>query len=819
MNNPHIAQVALSLLLAACGGGDSSERDPDGGAEADGGVDAAGAQSSPAPEFDRFCEGELWEDTLSEATVGALGGNFLGYYNSFPMGTLDTMKVIPAHPFRVSAIRAFYTGVAGIALGAVRLRITESFGRSYPAGDWSTEPADTAVDLMPTLDAEITTEQLDTWVEFDVSEHGILLQPTQHYVIVNEELGGGTYLALESLGGDERSRALILVPGQFEPYGSEGNFRLELVGETFCEWDDEQRWFGESNQPFADVASGRAAFSDLDGDGHDDLIVNDGSPQAFFGDGQGSFAAPGFDPWPDAEKSSMMVFADVDNDGDADALAAYYVGADDDGDGYQKLDGDCNDADLAVHPGATEALTNRRDDDCDGVADSGTDTADDDGDGTTVAAGDCDDTRADVLPGAPELADGRDNDCDEQADEDFVDRILENDGAGHFARVPTSGVEAIDPTTAAGFGDYDGDGNVDLYWGNWLVHYPDDASVQGRFFRGLGDGTFEDKQEEAGLVLPTAFSCYGMKWNDFNNDGLQDIFVGNYHLYDNQLWKNQGDGTFVDVAKNVGVAHDDIPSGSSLYPGGHTYGGDWGDIDNDGDMDFFMANLAHPRTQPWGDPSMFVINSGASGAPSFTFENRRRELGIVYDEGDINGEFADFDNDMDLDLVVASLYPNHYSKLYRNDGDAGFTDVTYETNTAVHVAVSAVWSDVDEDGDVDLVIAGGDPVSQAHLFINRAAGDNHWVQFRLEGTATNRGAIGARVTLVSGGVTQMRDVVGGGGQSNTQNSAIVHFGLGPNTTIASLSVRWAGGATETISGAAADARFHIVEGSGQAVAP
>ena len=223
-----------------------------------------------------------------------------------------------------------------------------------------------------------------------------------------------------------------------------------------------------------------------------------------------------------------------------------------------------------------------------------------------------------------------------------------------------------------------------------------------------------------------------------------------------------------------------------------------------------MANLAHPRTQPGGDPSMFVINSGE---PSFVFENRRRALGIVYDEGDINGEFGDFDNDMDLDLVVASLYPNHYSKFYRNDGDV-FTDVTYETGTAVHVGVSAVWSDVDEDGDLDLVIGGGDPAG-AHLFMNRVGQKNHWVEFRLQGTTSNRGGVGARVTLTAGGVTQMRDVVGGGGQSNTQNSAVVHFGLGANTAIDTLTVRWVGGATETISGATADGRFRIVEGSGE----
>jgi len=800
MHKARWARLALPFAVAVsgCGGNGEPSDDADGGAPVeDMGIDA---ESSPAEAFNRFCAGRVWENTLTDATVGKLSGDYLGYYG-FPTGSLESMKLIPEHPFRVRAIRASYLNVEG----PVRIHLTGSWGRSYP---------DLENMLMPTLDAEVTEDDLGGWVEFDVSEHDVLLLPTQHYAVVNEVLGQGAQLALEDLPAGERSRALIQVPGEAMPYGSEGNFRMELVGEYFCTWEEQEHWFSESlEQPFAEVPSGRAAFTDLDGDGHDDLVLNDGSPHAFLGDGKGQFSAPGFDPFPDTEHVNMLVFADVDNDGDVDAFANTYMGVDDDSDGVYKDDGDCNDREAAVHPGAPEVPGNGRDDDCDGMADSGTDTSDADGDLVSILAGDCDDTRDDVAPGLDELLDGVDNDCDQQVDEDFVDRILLNDGAGHFAVLPGSGLEARDPSTAAGFGDADGDGNLDLYWGNWLIRYPEDPAVQDRFFRGLGDGTFEDAQAAAGLVLPTPFSVYGLKWNDYNNDGWQDIFVGNYHLYANQLWENQGDGTFIDVAEAVGAAFDDIPGPYPWLPGGHTYGGDWGDIDNDGDMDYFMANLAHPRVMPWSDPSMFLINSGP---PGFTFENRREELGIVYDEGDLNGEFADYDNDMDLDLVVGPTYPNHYSKLYRNDGEQGFTDVTYETRTAVHSPGSVVWSDVDEDGDLDLVIAGGSP-ARAHLFINRVGQDRNSVQLLLEGTTTNRGAVGARVTLTAGGVTQMRDVVGGGGHYNTQCTAVVHFGLGDETDIDSLTVRWVGGATESISGAAANGRFRIVEGSGQAV--
>ncbi len=285
----------------------------------------------------------------------------------------------------------------------------------------------------------------------------------------------------------------------------------------------------------------------------------------------------------------------------------------------------------------------------------------------------------------------------------------------------------------------------------------------------------------------------------------------NYHLYANQLWQNQGDGTFVDVAELVGAAFDDVSGPYSRFPGGHSFGGDFGDVDNDGDMDAFIANLAHPRVQPWSDPSMFLINMGP---PDYLFRNMRQEYGFIYDEGDVNAAFADFDNDMDVDIAVASLYRGHFSRLYRNDMAGGFTDVTYETNTAINDAVSVVWADVDEDGDLDLVIADRAGPEFVHLFINRKGQDNNWIELVLEGTTTNRGAIGARVTLSAGGVTQMRDIRGGGGHSNTQNSRVVHFGLGQVETIDEVSVRWVGGETETITGLNPNARFHVVEGTG-----
>jgi hypothetical protein len=230
-------------------------------------------------------------------------------------------------------------------------------------------------------------------------------------------------------------------------------------------------------------------------------------------------------------------------------------------------------------------------------------------------------------------------------------------------------------------------------------------------------------------------------------------------------------------------------------------------------MDQFQTNLSHPRTQPWADPSMLNINQGA---PDYTFENHRADYGIVYDEGDINAQFADFDNDMDLDLAVASLYGTHYAKLYENIGGLYFEDVTYQAAINVEQAVSVVWMDVDEDGDEDLLVGGGGTDTRVRLYENRIGNQNHWVNLSLRGTTTNRDAVGARVTLTTGGVTQLREVWDGNGCNNTQKPRLVHFGLGSNTAIDSVTVHWVGGDTETFSGVGVDGTWTLVEGTGTA---
>ena len=160
----------------------------------------------------------------------------------------------------------------------------ETLGHSYPGGypDLDTE----GVNLMTPTEVEVDATEGKYWVELDVSDQGIFLLPTEHYVVVNEygEKGAAT-VGISRTPGDENSRALLILPDQDEPYGIDGNFNMELVGQSFCRWGDDERWLQPVEIPFADEVSASATVADVNDDGHADVVPYGAGPQLWLGDG------------------------------------------------------------------------------------------------------------------------------------------------------------------------------------------------------------------------------------------------------------------------------------------------------------------------------------------------------------------------------------------------------------------------------------------------------------------------------------------------------------------------------------------------------
>jgi tetratricopeptide (TPR) repeat protein len=397
---------------------------------------------------------------------------------------------------------------------------------------------------------------------------------------------------------------------------------------------------------------------------------------------------------------------------------------------------------------------------------------------------------------------------------DRTDRLWLNGGDGTFSDATESAGGMTDSYTTEGaaWGDYDGDGLADLYLASYErprdeafdeygVGYPD------LLYRNLGDGAFAEVSGDAGIMPPFGehLSGRGVNWGDYDNDGDLDIFVSNYRLQENFLWRNEGDGSFTNVAPELGVSGAETDGWW-----GHTIGSEWGDYDNDGDLDLFCANLAHPRYIEVSDMSMLYRNALDDDG---RFRDRRADAGVKYAETHSDPSWGDVDLDGDLDLFVTSIYPDCGSFLYLNDGLGNFEDVTWLAGVRAFNGWGTAMCDYDLDGDLDIAVASGDGF---RLFRNdgpagpRWRGSCHWLAVRCRGTRSNAAGIGARVTVVSGSRLQIREIEGGKG-TTSQHAMTAFFGLGPRGAPVDVEVRFLGGAVETFEDVEVDQLITIVE--------
>ena len=398
----------------------------------------------------------------------------------------------------------------------------------------------------------------------------------------------------------------------------------------------------------------------------------------------------------------------------------------------------------------------------------------------------------------------------ESEDPETHDRLWRNEGDGTFTDVSDAAGAPYDdfPTQAAAWGDFDGDGWIDLYVANY--EEPGEELSNGTpdiLWRNNGDGTFSDATAAAGLEIDPLLCGRGVAWADFDQDFDLDFYVSNYRLDPNLLWVNQGDGTFVDEALARGVQG---YKPLMQYAWGHTIGSVWGDLDNDGDLDLVAANLAHPRFIEFSDKTMVLRNEGA---PDWTFTDLQPSSGIAYAETHSNATMGDYDNDGDLDVHITCVYAGRRSFLYRNDGDFHFTDVNYPSGLYIDGGWGSAWADYDGDGDLDFA---------AKALYENTLGDvgeaGHWLAIRLEGTDSNRAAIGAQIFVEAGGRLFVRSVSGGTG-TGCQPPLVQHFGLGGAPAVERIEVRWPSGRTESWDELVnVDQRFTLTEGDLEAPA-
>jgi len=412
--------------------------------------------------------------------------------------------------------------------------------------------------------------------------------------------------------------------------------------------------------------------------------------------------------------------------------------------------------------------------------------------------------------------------------------LYHNNGNGTFTDVTAvAGVGEDSFSASAAFLDYDRDGYLDLfvtrynaftvqgnkkcynYAGGREYCGPGDyASLASKLYHNDGHGHFVNVTQQSGIGSATG-NGLGVVCADFNGDGWPDIYVANDKT-PNHLWMNQHDGTFKDLALFSGAAYN--ADGKALSGMGVTAA----DFDGDGDEDIFITNLT-------GEPNSLFQNDGAG-----SFEDVTNTYGLGQASFPFTGFgtlWFDYDNDGLLDLFVANgevrvidsqrgtPFPfrqrsqlfHHEGKTYREVASGGVFD-------QLHVNRGAAFGDIDNDGDIDIVVTNAN--GPVRLLLNQVGARNHWLEAQLRGVKSNRDAYGARVTLCRKGRTPMWRRVAADGSYLSAQDPRVHFGLGGDADLAKapiekLVITWPGGASETFDAPKVDQLLRLVEGSGK----
>ncbi len=414
-------------------------------------------------------------------------------------------------------------------------------------------------------------------------------------------------------------------------------------------------------------------------------------------------------------------------------------------------------------------------------------------------------------------------------------RLYRNNGDGTFSDV-TEKAGVGDPrwSTGAAFADYDGDGWLDLFVANYVDVRLDALPEFGKgkfcefhgipvqcgprglrgsgdtLYRNKGDGTFEDVSMKAGVADEDGRFGMGVVWSDFNGDGRPDLYVAN-DTAANYLYKNNGNGTFVDVALQAGTAlSEDGKAQGSM-------GVAIGDYDHSGGWSIFVTNFSNEYNALYKHEKAFQFADASFRSLTAKANNPLVGWGT---------HFLDYDNDGWQDLLVVNghVYPQverpglaaRYAQrklLYRNQQNGTFAEVTPTAGPALNepsVSRGSAAGDLDNDGDLDVVINNLDGAPT--VLRNDGGNRGNFLIVQLEGRAGNRSAVGAVVTVSAADLVQRAERRAGDSYLSNSDPRL-HFGLGTRTTVDSVEVRWPNGTVQRFREIPANTFVTIVEGA------
>ncbi len=421
-------------------------------------------------------------------------------------------------------------------------------------------------------------------------------------------------------------------------------------------------------------------------------------------------------------------------------------------------------------------------------------------------------------------------------------KLFRNDGGGNFTEVAAAaGVAHSGFSVGAAFGDLDNDGDLDLY----VVSFGTGPDILYRNEGPIGVGglhVFSDMTAVAGTTNES--SSRGVALIDYDHDRLLDIYVN--AIGPDILYHNLGGFQFTDVAatlgvdtpgQGVGVVATDVDGNGwvDLFTGNRSFdlnrlylndGGVFTDttvaagitdvglgmgvlsLDYDNDLDFDLYWTVWPGEGGTPQPNAFYENlglgTGFQEVAAATLTTDASGWGISCNAGDV-------DNDGWEDFFVTNGFSATSSAnvLFRNNADGTFSDATAELGGADFDGRGVAFADFDNDGDLDLCVTGG-PTADTKLWRNDSVNNHHWIVLELQGSASNRSALGARIEVTTDQRTTVKEVSSGAGRGS-QNSLPVEFGLGTATAIQDITIHWPSGSVQNLGSVAMDQYLQVVE--------